>query len=244
LLEKIAKMSSVKNLLNKSGITLIEVIIVIAIIGILAAFGIPEISRFSADYRVRSSATELLQNMRIARAMAIKENRKYLIVFDLENQRYLIGFDGDDLNGDGIPEGDGNLMTPDSDTFGTCKDIDNDGLPEGDVLLNGVPGCVRVVNLGKYGNNIIFGYTTGIAPAQGPKKTAIPLTGVNFKGSPPSAEFEPDGSMDKLGSVYFQHIGKGISYCVRISNSSGNINMWKWDGDKDHPESIIWRELR
>lgn len=233
-----------KNLHNKTGITLIEIIIVFAIIGILAAFGIPEISRFSANYRVRSSATELLQNMRIARAMAIKENRKYLIVFDLENQRYLIGFDGDDVNGDGIPEGDGNLTTLDSDTFGICKDLDNDRLPEGDVHINGIPECVRVVNLVKYGKNIIFGYKTGIAPEQGPKKTAIPLNGVNFKGSPPSAEFEPDGSMDKLGSVYFQHTGKGISYCVRISNSSGNINMWKWDGDKDHPESITWKEIR
>ncbi|MGQ9570330.1 MAG: pilus assembly FimT family protein [Thermodesulfovibrionales bacterium] len=237
-------MSVQRNPYQKSGVTLLEVIIVIAIIGILTVLGIPEISRFSADYRVRSSATELMQNMRIARAMAIKENRRYLIVFDIENQRYLIGFDGNDLDGDGIPEGDGNLTTPDSDTFGICKDNDDDRLPEGDIIVDGIPECVRVINLSKYGNNIVFGYSKGTIPAQGPKKTTIPLNGLNFKGSPPFAEFEPDGSMDKLGSVYFQHTEKGISYCVRISNSSGNINMWKWDGDKDHPESITWKELR
>ncbi|MGB9716418.1 MAG: pilus assembly FimT family protein [Thermodesulfovibrionales bacterium] len=237
-------MSGSKIPFKNSGITLLEVIIVIAIIGILTAFGIPEISRFSANYRVRSSATELMQNMKLARAMAIKENRRYLIVFDIENQRYLIGFDGDDLDGDGVPDGDGNLITLDSDTFGICKDNDNDRLPEGDVFVNGIPECVRVVDLRKYGNNIVFGYNTGTIPSQGPKKTTIPLSGLNFKGSPPSAEFEPDGSMDKLGSVYLQHTGKGFSYCVRISNSSGNINIWKWDGDKDHPESITWNEVR
>lgn len=233
-----------KHLFNKIGVTLIEVIIVITIIGILAVIGIPEISRFSVDYRARSAATDLVQNMRVARAMAIKENRTYLIVFDTANQRYLIGFDGDDLNGDGIPEGDGDLTTVDSDTFGICNDNDNDRLPEGDVLVNGVPECVRVVNLSNYGNNIIFGYGTGTIPKRGPNDTKIPATGVNFSGAPPTAEFDPDGSMDKLGSVYFQHTGRGFSYCVRISNASGNINMWKWGGDKNHSDLTIWNELR
>lgn len=224
-----------KHHFNKTGVTLIEVIIVITIIGILAVIGIPEISRFSADYRSRSAATDLVQNMRVARAMAIKENRRYLIVFDTARQRYLIGFDG---------EGDGDLTTVDSDTFGICKDNNNDRLPEGDVLINGVPECVRVVCLSNYGNNIIFGYGTGTSPPQGPNGTRIPATGVNFTGAPPTAGFDPDGSMDKLGSVYFQHIGRGYSYCVRISNTSGSINMWKWNGDKDHSDEINWNELR
>ena len=229
---------------NKTGVTLIEVIIIITIIGILAVIGIPEINRFSADYRSRSAAIDLVQNMRVAKAMAIKENRRYLIVFDTARQRYLIGFDGDDLNGDGISEGDGDLTTVDSDTFGICKDSDNDRSPEGDVLANGIPECVRVVNLSNYGNNIIFGYGNGTSPPQGPNSTVIPTTGVNFSGKPPSAEFDPDGSMDKLGSVYFQHTGQGSSYCVRISNASGNINMWKWEGDKDHSDLTTWNELR
>jgi prepilin-type N-terminal cleavage/methylation domain-containing protein len=244
LLEKRGEMLILEHHFNKTGVTLIEVIIVITIIGILAVIGIPEINRFSADYRSRSASTDLVQNMRVARAMAIKENRRYLIVFDTARQRYLIGFDGDDLNGDGISEGDGDLTTVDSDTFGICKDSDNDRLPEGDVLINGIPECVRVVNLSNYGNNIIFGYGTGTSPPQGPNGTVIPTTGVNFSGKPPAAEFDPDGSMDKLGSVYFQHTAQGFSYCVRISNASGNINMWKWGGDKDHSDLTTWNELR
>jgi type II secretory pathway pseudopilin PulG len=230
---------------NRNGITLIELIIIIAIIGILAALGIPEINRFAADSKVRSCATDLIQNMKVARAMAIKENREYLIVFDTANNRYLIGFDGDDTNGDGSPDGDGDLITIDSDTFGICKDTDGDRLPEGDVLVNGVPECVRVVNLSNCGNNIIFGYTTGTRPPSSPNGgPPPPISGITFSGTPPTAEFDSDGSMDKLGSAYFQQTTRGYSYCVRISNQAGNVKMWKWDGDKDNTTVTTWTELR
>jgi len=89
------KMKTFNHLLNEMGVTLIELLIVISFITILAAIGIPEMSRFSADYKVRSAATDLIQNMRLARAMAIKDNRQYLIVFDLNNQNYSIGPDAD-----------------------------------------------------------------------------------------------------------------------------------------------------
>ncbi|MEW6003239.1 MAG: prepilin-type N-terminal cleavage/methylation domain-containing protein [Nitrospirota bacterium] len=227
---------------NQKGITLVELIIVIAIIGILALIGIPEINRFSSDYRVRSCATDLIQNMRVARAMAMKENREYLIVFDTTNQRYMIGFDGN---------GDKNLVTLNSDTFGICKDTDGDRLPNNDTDANGdgVPDCVRVVNLSSCGNNIIFGYGTGTTPPNGPPYppppgTTIPASGVNFGGTPPTAEFDSDGSMDKLGSVYFQQTSRGYSYCTRVSNNAGALNIWKWNGDKDNPTETNWSEYR
>jgi len=122
--------------LDKRGTTLVELIIVIAIIGILALIGIPEISRFSADYKVRSCATDLIQNMRVARAMAIKENRNYLITFDIANNNYRIGFDG---------SGDNDLLDA-VDGFGT--------------------GPVRVVDTqAQYENGIVYGRGNGPAGA-------------------------------------------------------------------------------
>ena len=223
----------------EKGITLIELLVAIAIVGILAVLVAPELGRFRSNYNARSCATDLIQYMRVARAMAIKENREYLIVFDTtaNNQRYLIGFDGD---------GDDDLITVDSDTFGICNDTDvpGDRLPNGDALVNGVPSCVRVVNLNDCGNDIIFGYTAGTTPPNGPNLSVIPASGINFSGAPPTAQFDSDGSTDKLGSVYFQQTIRGYSYCVRISTNSGQMNMWKWDGDADNTGVTTWTEIR
>lgn len=223
---------------RKNGMTLIELVIVIAIISMVVLLSAPEIERFRAGYNLRSAATDLIQNMRVARAMAIKENRQYLIVFNTANNRYMIGFDGD---------GDDDLTTLNTDTFGICQDTDGDRLPDNDTDANndGVPDCVKIVNLSNYGGNIIFGYGTGTTPPSGPPESpTIPESGVDFSGLPPTAEFDPDGSTDKLGSVYFQHTGRGYSYCVRISNTSGSMNMYKWDGDKYNKGETDWIEIR
>jgi prepilin-type N-terminal cleavage/methylation domain-containing protein len=220
-----------------NGITLIELLVVLGIISIIALITAPQIGRFKSNYNVRACATELIQNMRVARAMAIKENREYLIVFDTVNQRYLIGFDGD---------GDDNLITINNDTFGICKDTDGDRLPNNDTDTNGdgVPDCVRVVNLNDCGNDIIFGYTSGTKPPNGPGGVVVPDSGIDFSGTPPTAEFGPRGSTDKTGFVYFQQTSRGYSYSVEIANTTGLTNMWKWRGDKDNPLETEWMEVR
>src|SRR4030067_3816764 len=205
-------------------ITLIELLVAIAIVGILAVLVAPEIGRFRSNYNARSCATDLIQYMRAARAMAIKENREYLIVFDIANQRHLIGFDGD---------GDSDLITVDFDTFGICNDTDGDRLPNGDALVNGVPACVRVVTLNDCGNDITFGYGAGTTPPNGPNATVIPPSGIVLLNGTTVVDFNPNGSIGTTGSAYFQQTIRGYSYCVRISNTSGQTNMWKWDGSSD-----------
>lgn len=220
-----------------NGVTLIELLVTMAIIAVIVAIAAPQLGLFQSKSGVRECATDLIQYMRVARAMAIKENREYLIVFDTTagNQRYLIGFDGD---------GDNNLITPDSDTFGICKDVDSDRLPEGDNLVNGVPACVRVINLSDCGNNITF---NTVAP-NGPNGDALCANGLGVcfgsTASPIRAEFNPDGSAGNLGSVYFQQTTRDYSYCVRVSNNAGTTNMWRWDGDENNLSEINWTEIR
>ncbi len=228
----------------EKGVTLIELLVAIAIVGIISVLVAPEIGRFRSNYNARSCATDLIQYMRVARAMAIKENREYLIVFHMAGNpsaainpqgRYLIGFDGD---------GDDDLITVDFDTFGICNDADGDRLPNGDALVNGVPSCVRVVDLNDCGNNIIYGYTAGTTPPNGPNASVIPALGIVLLNGTTVVDFNPDGSVGTTGSVYFQQTIRGYSYCVRISNTSGSMNMWKWDGDADNTGVTTWTEIR
>jgi prepilin-type N-terminal cleavage/methylation domain-containing protein len=73
---------------NNSGLTITELVIAIAIIGIISLFAAPQIGLMRSNYNVRSCATDLIQNIRTVRAMAIKENREYIIAFNPAGQMY------------------------------------------------------------------------------------------------------------------------------------------------------------
>ncbi len=230
----------------EKGITLIELLVAIAIVGILAVLVAPEIGRFRSNYNARSCATDLIQHMRAARAMAIKENREYLIVFQLAGDpsaainpqgRYLIGFDGD---------GDNNLTTQLFDTFGICNDTDNNRLPNNDADANGdnVPDCVRVINLNECGNGISFGTLAAVDPDGDVIACNGQTVCFGATANPVRADFNPNGSIGNLGSAYFQQTTRGYSYVVIASDTSGSMNMWKWDGDADNALNPNWTEIR
>jgi type IV fimbrial biogenesis protein FimT len=69
--------------MNKKGVTLIELIIVIVIIGIGAVLFIPNIGGWMPSYRLRSATRDIASTMRTAQMKAVSTNLTYQVSFTL-----------------------------------------------------------------------------------------------------------------------------------------------------------------
>lgn len=106
------------------GFTMIELLVVVAVIVIMAAVAIPNIARFLRTYRVRGAATEIAGEIQAARNKAISKNANAAVVFTvLDSDSYRIYVP--DLN----PR---DLVPPPPESRGAVKD-----LPQG---MNFLPG--------------------------------------------------------------------------------------------------------
>ena len=75
---------------KRSGFTVIELIIVIVVLGILTAVGVPNFLSWLPKYRLRSAARDLYSNMQLAKLSAIKNNADWAIVFNKASDQYQV----------------------------------------------------------------------------------------------------------------------------------------------------------
>jgi prepilin-type N-terminal cleavage/methylation domain-containing protein len=90
--------------MNKKGVTLIELIVVMVIIAIGSLLFIPNIGGWMPSYRLRSAARDIASTMRTAQMKAISTNFKYQVSFPssvnyvLQYQNTLGGWVDEGLN--------------------------------------------------------------------------------------------------------------------------------------------------
>lgn len=73
---------------NSKGFTLIEVIIVMAMIGIMAAIAVPTINSWLPNYRLKSAARDVYSTMQKARMLAVKANKDTAVIFIPATSKY------------------------------------------------------------------------------------------------------------------------------------------------------------
>lgn len=70
---------------SEKGITLIEILAVVIVMGILTLLAVPSLSKFTRDMKMNSASRAIASNFRVARSLSITQNINHFVRIDLDN---------------------------------------------------------------------------------------------------------------------------------------------------------------
>ena len=78
----------VRTKFGRKGFSLVEVMIVVALIGIIATIAVPNFQNYIRNRNLKTAAQEISSEFFVTRERALSESRTYRLVFDVGNNRY------------------------------------------------------------------------------------------------------------------------------------------------------------
>lgn len=127
---------------RESGLTFIELMTVVAVIGIVAAMAVPSFLGYMPKLRVKAAARDVVSQLRLARSRAVAERRPFGVAFNLADNSIFTFADTDD---------------PASQTYSTSDSVVSADTLNADVDLS---SCT-------YANNCVVFNSTGAASTSG-----------------------------------------------------------------------------
>lgn len=140
---------------EKDGLTLLELMVVLAIIVIASSFVIPQVGEWLAHFRLRQSARQIASDLRFAQAQAISTAKETMVQFFPESDEYVIVWDNNNkttkvLKGVDIVSADFGRrqyvhFSPQGfpKTLGGSVELKNDRLGRGIKILMSAAGRIR-----------------------------------------------------------------------------------------------------
>ena len=86
------------NIFKKYGFTLLELMMVVAIMGILSAIATPNLMYYMAERRLNGAARMVMSDLMAARQKAVSQNNEFKVFFNANHHEYTI-LDDDDNDG-------------------------------------------------------------------------------------------------------------------------------------------------
>lgn len=195
---------------SKGGYTVVELLVTVAIIGLLSTLALPSINNVILRYRLKDAAREIASSLRLLRIRAISTNFPTYLDFNpvagLEDRFYTAFVDEDNMSVHDAPaetEATGLLFR---DTYGGFKG-------------NRLPTGVR------------FGWGSDVEDVgKNTNGDPLPSDGVSFSGD--RAKFSPDGmplgGLSGTGTIYLKNT-LDESYAITVA-ITGRVKIWRWYG--------------